>query len=509
MTVGLMTPGIKTPGDYINEVMAQVKAKNPAEPEFHQAVQEVLESLRLVLERHPEFSSARILERIVEPERVIMFRVPWFDDHGNIQVNRGFRIEMNSAIGPYKGGLRFHPSVNLGILKFLAFEQVFKNSLTTLPMGGGKGGSDFDPKGKSDNEVMRFCQSFMTELSRHIGPDTDVPAGDIGVGGREIGFLFGQYKRLRNEFTGVLTGKGLDWGGSLIRPEATGYGCVYFANEMLKSRKDTLEGKVCLVSGSGNVAQYTVEKLLDFGAKPVTVSDSDGVVYDPDGIDREKLAFVMDLKNVRRGRIRDIRDQFKKAIFMPTDVKLGYNPLWNIKADCAFPSATQNEINAKDAENLIKNGVKRRCRGRQHAQHARSHQVVPRRRSSLRPGQSGQRRWRRDLRSGDVAEQHAPELDPRGSGRSSPQDHDRHPPELLRDRRDVRHARQPRQRRQHRRLPQGRQRHAGPGPGVVGCTAERRFNAAYLVNMMQSSGVGESLPRSLCDLVGVNRSLRK
>ena len=267
MTVGIMSaPGIKTPGDYINEVMSMVKAKNPAEPEFHQAVQEVMESLRLVLERHPEFISERILERIVEPERVLMFRVPWFDDHGNIQVNRGFRIEMNSAIGPYKGGLRFHPSVNLGILKFLAFEQVFKNSLTTLPMGGGKGGSDFDPKGKSDNEVMRFCQSFMTELSRHIGPDTDVPAGDIGVGGREIGFLFGQYKRLRNEFAGVLTGKGLAWGGSLIRPEATGYGCVYFANEMLKSRKDTLEGKLCLVSGSGNVSQYTVEKLLDFGA---------------------------------------------------------------------------------------------------------------------------------------------------------------------------------------------------------------------------------------------------
>jgi glutamate dehydrogenase (NADP+) len=265
---------------------------------------------------------------------------------------------MNSAIGPYKGGLRFHPSVNLGILKFLAFEQVFKNSLTTLPMGGGKGGSDFDPKGKSDNEVMRFCQSFMTELSRHIGPDTDVPAGDIGVGGREIGFLFGQYKRLRNEFAGVLTGKGLSWGGSLIRPEATGYGCVYFADEMLKSRKDTLEGKLCLVSGSGNVSQYTVEKLLDFGAKPVTFSDSDGVVYDPDGIDREKLAWVMDLKNVRRGRIRDYTDQYKKAIFMPSDVKLGYNPLWNIKADCAFPSATQNEINAKDASNLINNGCK-------------------------------------------------------------------------------------------------------------------------------------------------------
>jgi glutamate dehydrogenase (NADP+) len=359
MTSGTLTsPGIKAPGDYIEDVMQSVKAKNPAEPEFHQAVREVFDSLRLVLAKHPEYQSNRILDRIVEPERVLMFRVPWIDDQGNVQVNRGFRIEMNSAIGPYKGGLRFHPSVNLGILKFLAFEQVFKNSLTTLPIGGGKGGSDFDPKGKSDNEVMRFCQSFMTELSRHIGPNTDVPAGDIGVGGREIGYLFGQYKRLRNEFTGVLTGKGLNWGGSLIRPEATGYGCVYFANEMLKSRKETLEGKVCLVSGSGNVSQYTVEKLLDFGAKPVTVSDSNGVIYDPDGINREKLDFVLELKNIKRGRIRDYADKFKKAIFMPTDVKLDHNPLWNIKGDCAFPSATQNEITAKDAANMIKNGVK-------------------------------------------------------------------------------------------------------------------------------------------------------
>jgi glutamate dehydrogenase (NADP+) len=359
MTSGtLTTPGIKAPGDYIEDVMSSVKAKNAAEPEFHQAVREVFDSLRLVLAKHPEYQSNRILDRIVEPERVLMFRVPWTDDQGNVQVNRGFRIEMNSAIGPYKGGLRFHPSVNLGILKFLAFEQVFKNSLTTLPMGGGKGGSDFDPKGKSDNEVMRFCQSFMTELARHIGPNTDVPAGDIGVGGREIGYLFGQYKRLRNEFTGVLTGKGLNWGGSLIRPEATGYGCVYFAQEMLKSRKESLEGKLCLVSGSGNVSQYTIEKLLDLDAKPLTVSDSNGVIYDPDGIDREKLAYVMELKNVKRGRIRDYSDRYKKAIFMPTDMKLEHNPLWNIKADCAFPSATQNEITAKDAANLIKNGVK-------------------------------------------------------------------------------------------------------------------------------------------------------
>jgi glutamate dehydrogenase (NADP+) len=358
MTSVMIAPRVKAPADYIEEVMSSVKVKNPAEPEFHQAVREVFDSLRLVLPKHPEYQSARILERIVEPERVIMFRAPWFDDHGDMRVNRGFRIEMSSAIGPYKGGLRFHASVNLGILKFLAFEQVFKNSLTTLPMGGGKGGSDFDPKGKSDNEVMRFCESFMTELQRHIGPNTDIPAGDIGVGGREIGYLFGQYKRLRNEFSGVLTGKGLSWGGSLIRSEATGYGCVYFANEMLKSKKDSLEGKICLVSGSGNVAQYTIEKLLDFGAKPVTVSDSDGVIYDPDGIDREKLAWVLELKNVRRGRIREYSEEFKKAIFIPTDIKLQHNPLWNIKGDCSFPSATQNEITARDAANLIKNGIK-------------------------------------------------------------------------------------------------------------------------------------------------------
>src|SRR3989454_971043 len=299
-----------TTSSFVRDLMAELKAKNPAEPEFHQAVQEVVESLDLVTERRPEYRSARIIERVVEPERVLMFRVPWQDDHGRVQVNRGFRIEMNSAIGPYKGGLRFHASVNLGILKFLAFEQVFKNSLTTLPMGGGKGGSDFDPKGKSDNEVMRFCQSFMTELARHIGPDTDVPAGDIGVGGREIGFLFGQYKRLRNEFTGVLTGKGIHWGGSLIRPEATGYGCVYFAAEMLAIRGQTLAGKVCLVSGSGNVSQYTVEKLLDLGARPVTLSDSNGIIYDAQGIDREKLAWVMELKNTNRGRIKEDADRF-------------------------------------------------------------------------------------------------------------------------------------------------------------------------------------------------------
>ncbi|MEW6050401.1 MAG: NADP-specific glutamate dehydrogenase [Candidatus Zixiibacteriota bacterium] len=343
--------------DYVQSFMAHIKAKNPAEPEFHQAVQEVVESLALVMDRHPEYRKAKILERIAEPERVILFRVPWQDDQGEIHVNRGFRIEMNSAIGPYKGGLRFHPSVNLGILKFLAFEQVFKNSLTTLPMGGGKGGSDFDPKGKSDNEVMRFCQAFMSELSRHIGPDTDVPAGDIGVGGREIGFLFGQYKKLRNEFTGVLTGKGLNWGGSLIRPEATGYGATYFAAEMLGTKNQSLQGKTCLVSGSGNVAQYTIEKVNQLGGKCVTVSDSGGYIYDPEGINADKLAFVMELKNVKRGRIKEYADKYRTATYTPIDPKMDYNPLWNHKADCAFPSATQNEINGKDAQNLVKNGV--------------------------------------------------------------------------------------------------------------------------------------------------------
>ncbi|HUJ83192.1 MAG TPA: NADP-specific glutamate dehydrogenase, partial [Candidatus Acidoferrales bacterium] len=357
-TATLTSPAIMTPKEYVNEVLHTVRRKNPAETEFHQAVEEVLLSLTPALAKHPEYQKAKILERFVEPERVLMFRVPWFDDAGNMQVNRGFRIEMNSAIGPYKGGLRFHPSVNLGILKFLAFEQVLKNSLTTLPMGGGKGGSDFDPKGKSDNEVMRFCQSFMSELWRHIGHNTDVPAGDIGVGGREIGFLFGQYKRLANQFTGVLTGKGINWGGSLIRPEATGYGCVYFAHEMLKSRKDTLEGKLCLVSGSGNVSQYTVEKLLDFGAKVIAMSDSNGVIYDPEGINREKLAWIMELKNVRRGRIKEYADKFKTAKYIPVDPKADVNPIWEIKADCAFPSATQNEINPKDAANLLMNGCK-------------------------------------------------------------------------------------------------------------------------------------------------------
>jgi glutamate dehydrogenase/leucine dehydrogenase len=328
----------------------KVVEKNPGENEFHQAVHEVAETIMPYLEEHPKYQEAKILERIVEPERIIMFRVPWMDDKGGIHVNRGYRIQMNSAIGPYKGGLRFHPSVNLGILKFLAFEQVFKNSLTTLPMGGGKGGSDFDPKGRSDNEVMRFCQSFMMELFRHIGPNTDVPAGDIGVGGREIGYLFGQYKKLRNEFTGVLTGKGFNWGGSLIRPEATGYGCVYFAEEMLKTRGESLKGKVCTISGSGNVAQYTAEKLIQLGAKPVTLSDSNGYIFDKDGIDEKKLEFVAELKNVKRGRIKEYAEKFKCE----------YHPAgrwpWEVKCDIAFPNATQNELHADDAEKLVKNG---------------------------------------------------------------------------------------------------------------------------------------------------------
>jgi glutamate dehydrogenase (NADP+) len=342
---------------YVEELVARVESKDPGEPEFHQAVREVVLSLEPVLERAPHYREAKVLERIVEPERVIIFRVPWVDDGGHVHVNRGFRVEMNSAIGPYKGGLRFHPTVYLGLLKFLAFEQVFKNALTTLPMGGGKGGADFDPKGRSDQEVMRFCQSFMTELQRHIGAHTDIPAGDIGVGGREIGYLFGQYKRVKNEFTGVLTGKGVEWGGSLIRPEATGYGAVYFAHEMLGTRDDSLEGKTCLVSGSGNVAQYTIEKLLDMGAKPVTMSDSDGFIHDPAGIDREKLAWTMELKNVRRGRIHEYVDAFPGATFAAADPTSDANPLWSVPAECAFPSATENEIGGKDAANLLNGGV--------------------------------------------------------------------------------------------------------------------------------------------------------
>ena len=343
--------------DYTHSLMSAVRTKNEAQPEFHQAVEEVIDSLSIVLDKHPEYRTSKIIERIIEPERIIIFRVPWVDDQREVQINRGFRIEMNSAIGPYKGGLRFHPSVNIGILKFLAFEQVFKNALTTLPMGGGKGGSDFDPKGKSDDEVMRFCQSFMTELFRHIGPNTDIPAGDIGVGGREIGYLFGQYKRIANKFQGVLTGKGTNWGGSLIRPEATGYGAVYFAANMLETRGKTLEGKTCLVSGSGNVAQYTTEKLQSLGAKVVTLSDSSGYIFDEEGIDAEKLNWVMRLKNERRGRIKEYADHFPNSEYTEIPPTSESNPLWAHKADCAFPSATQNEINGKDAENMIKNGV--------------------------------------------------------------------------------------------------------------------------------------------------------
>ncbi len=341
----------------MEQIVEMIQARDPEQYEFHQAVEEVIETVKPVLDRNPEYRQQAVLERITEPERVVMFRVPWMADNGQVQVNRGFRVEMNSAIGPYKGGLRFHPSVNLGIIKFLAFEQVFKNSLTTLAMGGGKGGSDFDPKGKSDNEVMRFCQSFMSELYRHIGPNTDVPAGDIGVGAREIGYLFGMYKKLKNEFTGVLTGKSLNWGGSLIRPEATGYGVVYFAAEMLATRGETLEGKTCLVSGSGNVAQYTTEKIIELGGRVVTLSDSSGYIYDERGIDRERLEYVMELKNIRRGRLSDYIGKYPQAVYTPVDPALDYNPLWNHKAACAFPSATQNEINARDAANMLSNGV--------------------------------------------------------------------------------------------------------------------------------------------------------
>lgn len=357
MTTTTCCPTAHTDTQFVQDFMEKATTRNPHEPEFLQAVHEVVSSLEGVMEKRPQYVSGNILQRIVEPERVLQFRVPWVDDAGEVHVNRGYRIEFNSAIGPYKGGLRFHPTVNLSILKFLGFEQVFKNSLTTLPMGGGKGGADFNPKGRSDGEVMRFCQSFMTELYRHIGPDTDVPAGDIGVGGREIGYMFGQYKKITNTFAGVLTGRGLEWGGSLIRPEATGYGCVYFASEMLATRGETLEGKTCLVSGSGNVAQYTVEKINDLGGKVVTLSDSGGWIYDGDGIDEGKLAWVMDLKNNRRGRISEYADQFPSAEFHSRDDSLSHNPLWAVNADCAFPSATQNEINEMDASNMLRNGV--------------------------------------------------------------------------------------------------------------------------------------------------------
>jgi len=342
---------------YVDEVLKKINARDPDQPEFLQAVDEVFVSLADFIEENPQYQKANILERVAEPDRTVIFRAPWETDDGEVMVNRGIRVQFNNAIGPYKGGIRFHPSVNLSITKFLGFEQIFKNALTTLPMGGGKGGSDFDPKGKSDAEVMRFCQSFMAELQKYIGPDVDVPAGDIGVGAREIGYMFGAYKRIRNDFTGVLTGKNRDWGGSHIRPEATGYGAVYFADEMLKTRGDSLEGKVCLISGSGNVAQYTAEKLVQLGAKPVTLSDSSGFIYDPEGVDEEKLAYVMELKNVRRGRIEEYAGEFSSAKYTATDPTLDHNPMWAVEAACAFPSATQNEINGKDAEHMVKNGV--------------------------------------------------------------------------------------------------------------------------------------------------------
>jgi glutamate dehydrogenase (NADP+) len=347
----------------MDDFLQKVRAQDPGEKEFHQAVFEVLESVMPVLEKNPEYRHAAVLERIVEPERVILFRVPWMDDEGQIQVNRGYRVEMNSAIGPYKGGLRFHPSVNLSIMKFLAFEQVFKNSLTTLGLGGAKGGSDFNPKGKSDNEIMRFCQSFMLELFRHLGPYTDIPAGDIGVGSREIGYLFGMYKKLKNEFSGVLTGKSLNWGGSLVRPEATGYGCVYFAAEMLATRNEKMEGKTCLVSGSGNVAQFTAEKILHLGGRVLTLSDSSGHIFDGDGIDAAKLEFIKHLKNIRRDRIAHYIEKYPTAVYTPYDGTLDHNPLWTHPADCAFPCATENEIQQKDAQYLIEKNVKLVCEG--------------------------------------------------------------------------------------------------------------------------------------------------
>jgi glutamate dehydrogenase (NADP+) len=340
------------------EILDFVKRRNPNEPEFIQAAEEVILSVLPVLEKHPEFRKLKILERMLEPERLISFRVTWLDDKGEVQLNRGYRVQMNSAIGPYKGGLRFHPSVTPSVLKFLAFEQIFKNALTGIPMGGGKGGSDFDPKGKSENEIMKFCQAFMSELTRHLGHRLDVPAGDIGVGGREVGYMFGAYKKIKNEFTGVFTGKGIGWGGSLIRTEATGYGLIYFAENMLHTKNESIKGKTCLVSGSGNVAQYAIEKIIQLGGKPVSASDSDGFVYDAEGITLAKLEFIKDLKNNRRGRIKEYAEKYKGVVYTPIDAKAASNPLWNIKADCAFPCATQNEVNGNDAKNLVKNGVK-------------------------------------------------------------------------------------------------------------------------------------------------------
>ena len=453
--------------EYTQSILNEVAARNAGEPEFLQAVREVVDSVEVVLERHPEYRAARVLERIVEPERVVMFRVPWVDDAGLVRVNRGFRIEMNSAIGPYKGGLRFHPSVNLSILKFLAFEQVFKNALTTLPLGGGKGGSDFDPKGKSDGEVMRFCQSFMTELYRHIGPYTDVPAGDIGVGGREIGFLFGQYKRLANEFTGVLTGKGPGWGGSLIRPEATGYGAVYFAQEMLSTRGDGLAGKTCLVSGSGNVAQFTVEKLNHLGAKAVTLSDSSGFVHDPAGIDAEKLAWVMELKNERRGRIREYAEAFSGVSYFTADPGAEANPLWAIPSDCAFPAATQNEIGVKDAANLLANGCFVVSEGANMPSVPEAVEQFTAAGILYGPGKAANAGGGRGFRPRDGPECGDDPVEAR-SGGSPPERHHRRDPRGLRERRHaVRRAGQLCDRGEHRRVLQGGRRHDGPGRGLI------------------------------------------
>ncbi len=451
---------------YVSELLELVHRRNPGEPEFHQAVREVVGTLQPALERRPELVEERVLERLVEPERVIVFRVPWVDDDGEIQINRGYRVEMSSAIGPYKGGLRFHSTVYVGLLKFLAFEQVFKNALTTLPMGGGKGGADFDARRRSTGEVMRFCQSFMTELQRHIGPFTDIPAGDIGVGSREIGYLFGQYKRIRNEFAGVLTGKELEWGGSRIRPEATGYGTVYFAQEMLATRDDGLEGKVCLVSGSGNVAQYTVEKLLDLGAIPITLSDSDGFVHDPDGIDREKLAWVMELKNGHRGRIASYAERFPRATYTPHDNARTESALWAIPADCAFPSATQNEIGATDARNLLAGGVRLVCEGANMPTVPEGAARVPRRRDPVRPGQGGERRRGRGLRARAEPGRHAPHVDAGGGRRTAAGDHAGDPPAVPGHRCRARSPRRHRRGRQPRRLPQGRRRGARPGGRV-------------------------------------------
>ena len=450
----------------MSEIMEYVKSRDPHEKEFHQAVNEVMDSIKPVLDQNPVYRRARIPERIVEPERVIMFRVPWMDDQGVIQVNRGFRIQMNSAIGPYKGGLRFHPSVNLGILKFLAFEQIFKNSLTTLPMGGGKGGSDFNPKGKSDNEVMRFCHSFMSELFRHIGPDTDVPAGDIGVGAREIGYLFGMYKKLRNEFSGVLTGKGLNWGGSLIRPEATGYGCVYFAAEMLATRNETLAGKTCLVSGSGNVAQYTVQKLIELGGKLVTMSDSNGYIYDESGITREKLAFVMDLKNVRRGRIKEYADKYP-GVGLHGDrsgrrPQPAVEPQGRLRLPVRHPERDQRQGRPEPDQERREAGG----RGRQHAHHPGGRRHLPRAQDALRTGQGGQRRRGVGFRPGDDPEQHAPGLDAGGGRQPAEDDHEEHPQGRLGCLRALQHEGQLCRRGEHCRLHQGRGCHDGPGGGV-------------------------------------------